>query len=80
MMTVLVNGSKVVMTEETFAKWVEVCKAEAELKEAQKCLNMATHDVVNGLEGYDRSDLYDFESWVGECHVKVWEAWDRFTA
>lgn len=71
----------VTMTDKRFALYQEYLKAEAVAVEAYKNYRQALHDVFDGNgEGYDRSDLYDWEEESFALRYKSWEAWDRFCA
>lgn len=56
-------------------------QAEKSADEAHKCFSQAIKDVFFGDgEGYDRSDLYDWEQEAWELEAEAWEAWEAFVA
>lgn len=69
------------LTTSTAKKFEEYLFYEKQASDATANYHQAIHDVFCGDgEGYDRSDLYDWEEASSEAHEEAWDAWERFCA
>lgn len=72
--TVELSRGKSIRAYETYLK------VEKSAEEASNNFFQAIEDVQLGNDGYDRSDLYDWEAEWHRLEVKAWEAWEAFVA